>query len=133
MTAEIGHIPNIERNNTSALLSWTIYRLAKHNHVQSQLQQEVDSVLGESTIPTEQMIDDMPYLDKVLKEVLRLHPSVPIVERVAAKEGQLPDGNTIKAGESVVSNIYCMQRWPAYWGRFAADFIPNRYECCVTF
>lgn len=118
----------ISRNTTAMFMSWTLYRLAKHNHVQTQLQEEIDAILGSCEVPTDEMLERLPVLDKVLNEVLRLHPTVSFVERVATRDDQLPDGTLIKAGDVVVSNVYSMQRWPAYWGRFAADFIPNRHE-----
>jgi cytochrome P450 len=119
--------PTPRSDAVMSFLSWSIYRLAKHNHIQTQFRAEAAEVLGNEDIPTDPMLKKMPVLDRILEEVLRLHPPVPYVDRVALKDDKLPDGTLIKAGDVVTLHLYCLQRFPSYWGRFASGFIPNRF------
>lgn len=59
------------------MLSFTFYLLLKHPRVMEKLREEVDSVLG-YRYPTVHDIPKLQYLDQVLKESLRLHPTAPV-------------------------------------------------------
>jgi len=59
------------------MLSYTFYLLLKHPTVLKKLRDEVDSVLG-FRYPTIHDIPKLQYLDQVLKESIRLHPTAPV-------------------------------------------------------
>jgi cytochrome P450 / NADPH-cytochrome P450 reductase len=59
------------------MLSFTFYELLKNPNVLRKLRQEIDSVL-EYRIPTVRDIPNLHYLDQVMKESLRLHPTAPV-------------------------------------------------------
>ena len=46
--------------------------------VQRKAQAEIDRVIGNSRLPVYSDQDELPYLDAVLKEVLRWHPVTPL-------------------------------------------------------
>jgi hypothetical protein len=58
----------------SGTISWALHALARHPQMQSKLRTECQ-VYGES-LPFEQL-DQLPYLDAVVMEVLRVYPSLP--------------------------------------------------------
>ncbi|MBI1293962.1 cytochrome P450 [bacterium] len=58
---------------TAAALTWTWYLLAQHPHVMAQLRAELDGVLGERQISFADL-NQLPYLEAVVKETLRLYP-----------------------------------------------------------
>jgi cytochrome P450 len=47
-------------------------------NVQRKAQAEIDRVVGNSRLPDYSDHDELPYLQAVLKEVLRWHPVVPL-------------------------------------------------------
>jgi cytochrome P450 len=46
--------------------------------VQRKAQAEIDRVIGNSRLPDYSDQDELPYVDAVLKEVLRWHPVTPL-------------------------------------------------------
>ena len=71
-------------DTTTSGISFTILQLAKHQDVQQKLYEEIDTVLGESAktiVLTNALLQELKYLDLVIKESLRLVPPVPFVGR----------------------------------------------------
>ena len=65
-------------DSTSALLSWTMHLLAQHPDAARRVMKESDEVLSGRTATW----DDVPkleYMNRVLKESLRLYPPVPLL------------------------------------------------------
>lgn len=127
------------RDTTACCLTWTFRLLARHPWVLDKLRMEIESItrLGEdATIPTREHLKKMRYLDLVLKEVLRLYPSVPANSRVALKTTTLPvgggrDGQSpilIRKGEVVGYCVYAMHRRTDLYGNDASEFRPERWE-----
>ena len=80
-------------------------------------------------------LNALPYLDMVLREVLRLHPPVPASIRVATHEDNIPlnepftdrsgevrDSIKIDAGSHVVIHILGLNRMKSLWGGDAFEF-----------
>ena len=60
---------------SSNTLGLTSYHIATHPDVQEKLQQEIDSVwTDEEQLPTYETVNELPYLDMVISETLRLYP-----------------------------------------------------------
>ena len=61
---------------TSVTLSLTCFFLATNPEVQEKLQHEIDSVWTNSEeMPSYDTVRELPYLDMVIAETLRLHPT----------------------------------------------------------
>ena len=73
-----------EGHDTSSVsLSWTLYLLGLYPEMQIRIQQELDAIFGDE-IDRDITSDDMKrmeYLECVIKESLRLFPSVPFIAR----------------------------------------------------
>ncbi|KAK8508353.1 hypothetical protein V6N12_019532 [Hibiscus sabdariffa] len=68
--------------------------LMNHPNVTEKAQKEIDSVVGRNRILEESDMENLPYLQAVVKETLRLHPGGPLVwtletrkEPVSRREG----------------------------------------------
>jgi cytochrome P450 len=103
------------------------------------LRNEVEGLVGlgkHAPQPTRVDLKKMRYLDLVLKEVLRLYPSVPVNSRAALKTTTLPleggpDGQSpilVRKGEAVGYCVYAMHRRTDIYGEDALDFRPERWE-----
>lgn len=67
---------------TAAAITWTLFCLGNDLGIQEKVHQELDVVFGYSTEPaTSKEIAQLHYLGRVIKETLRLYPSVPIASR----------------------------------------------------
>lgn len=64
-------------------MTWAIHLIGRHSDVQDRIHAELDEVLGKDTgrIISMEDIKKLEYLEMVIKESLRLFPSVPIMGR----------------------------------------------------
>jgi cytochrome P450 len=116
--------------------------LARHPNVLSNLRAEVELISGlgqDTSLPTCEQLKKIKYLDLVLKEVLRLYPSVPVNSCAALKTTILPvdggsDGQSpvlVRKGETVGYCIYVMHRRKDLHGEDSMQFVSERWEDCT--
>ncbi|XP_072940755.1 cytochrome P450 4C1-like [Epargyreus clarus] len=116
--------------DTSAVaICYTLMLLGKYPKIQMKLFEELDEVFGESDRPLEKDdLQKLKYLDRVVKESLRLFPPVPFIIRKVLEDIKLPSsGYTLPAGCGVVVSIWGAHRDPRYWGPDAEMFDPDRF------
>ncbi|KAL4864886.1 cytochrome P450 [Aspergillus spectabilis] len=65
-------------DTTVSTLSTFFLDMALHPYIQKRAQEELDSLLGRSTLPTFVDREKLPYINAVIKESLRWHPVAPI-------------------------------------------------------
>lgn len=109
---------------TATCLSWACYLLGQHPAVLATVQQEIDQVIG-TRQPTYADLAAMKYLDLVLFESLRLYPPSWRLSRVAVADDVI-DGFQIRAGQSVLTLVYLIQRHPGLWSE-PTSFHPERF------
>jgi cytochrome P450 len=113
--------------DTSAnTVEWAIAELLRHPHCAKKLQAELDEVVGKDRIVTESDIPNLPYLNALLKEVLRLYPPFPLCVTHVALEDTTVGGFDFVAGTRLCVNIYAIQRDPKWWER-PLEFDPERF------
>lgn len=80
-------------DTTTSGIAFTLFCLAKHPRVQANVLKEIHEVMGEdkTTPMTLHMLNDLHYLDLVLKEVLRLYPPVPIIGRAIEEDLEISE------------------------------------------
>ncbi|KAF2711611.1 cytochrome P450 alkane hydroxylase [Pleomassaria siparia CBS 279.74] len=124
------------RDTTACLLSWTFFLLIRHPNVLLKLRAEIASTLTQNSSITRANLLQMPYLQNVLKETLRLYPPVPVNTRTALRTTILPTGGgpdrtspvLIPKGSSVAFSVYAMHRRPDLYGTDAEIFRPERWD-----
>ncbi|XP_020084747.1 cytochrome P450 704C1-like [Ananas comosus] len=124
------------RDTTAGTLSWLLYMLCKHPHVQEKVAQEVREAIGIkdnaamdefAACLTEEAINQMQYLHASLTETLRLYPAVPLDAKCCFSDDTLPDGFDVKKGDMVNYQPYPMGRMKFLWGEDAEEFRPERW------
>lgn len=111
-------------DTSTALLAWVLLLLGQHPAVLAQVRAEVDQVLG-TRPPTVEHLDQLPLLDQVIKETLRLYPPIHIGNRQT--KGDIQVGNYhIPGNTRVMMSIYLSHRHPAHWPHPNA-FCPERF------
>lgn len=70
-------------DTTTSGIAFCIYNLAKHPEVQQKAFEEIRDVIGDDVNKkvTQKDLNDLHYLELVIKETLRLYPSVPVYGR----------------------------------------------------
>ena len=90
---------------TASTLTWTVFLLAQHPTIMGQLTDELDHVLG-GNAPTREQISQLPLLERVIKESMRILPPVPFTIR-AADEDAIPIGPlTLSHGTRVICSHF---------------------------
>lgn len=102
-----------EGHDTTAMaLSWTLFLLGHHKEVQERLWIEVDNMFETQLQDSDLELDHLKklkYLDCVIKEALRLCPSVPFIGRQTKTKLQL-GGYTVPPGSVIFVLIYQLHR-----------------------
>lgn len=123
-----------EGHDTTAVgISWALYMIGLHQHVQDKVCEELDDIFGTDT-ERDATMDDvrrMKYLECVLKESLRLFPSVPLIGR-QLQEDWTYEGVNFPKGTICTIFIYALHRDPKTFPK-PQEFIPERFlpENCI--
>jgi cytochrome P450 len=116
-------------DTSTALLSWTLYLLGSHPDVMRRARQEVDNLLGTSE-PTMEEINQLLYLEQVIKETLRLYPPIHIGNRMANTDLNL-QGCPVPEGSRVMLSYYLTHRDERSWEQIE-QFNPERFDRKTT-
>ncbi|XP_058049878.1 cytochrome P450 4V2 isoform X2 [Ahaetulla prasina] len=113
-------------DTTAAALSWAIYLLARHPEIQRKVHNELDEVFGDSDHHiTMEDLKKLRYLECVIKEALRLFPSVPLFGRILNEDCYIR-GYKIPKGTDVIILPYALHRDPDNFPE-PEDFRPERF------
>lgn len=112
-------------DTSTATLAWTLLQLGRHPQMLVHVQEEVDQVCG-GELPSEEMVAQFTFLDKVIKETLRLYPPIHVGNRFALEDLCL-SGYEIAQGTRVMLSIYLTHRNGALWEE-PEIFEPQRFD-----
>ncbi|NP_001289203.1 beta-amyrin 24-hydroxylase-like [Cicer arietinum] len=101
-------------NGPASVLEWALAELIRNPQVFKKAREEIDSVVGKERLVKESDIPNLPYLQAVVKETLRLHPPTPIFAREAIRSCQV-DGYDIPEHSKIFINAWAIGRDPNYW------------------
>lgn len=115
-------------NTSNTTLANTLLLLAMNPNAQNTLYDELKSVSKSfQEHVSEETITQMPYLDLVIKETLRLMPLIFILTRVVTKSLKLKK-YTLPAGTELVIPILKNHIDGKIWGDDALEFRPERFR-----
>lgn len=98
--------------------------LFNHPAVLAKLSGEIDSVVGSSRLVNESDVPNLPYLQAIVKETLRLHTPGALLRRTCSADCKI-NGYDVKAGTKILVNAHAIMHDPDTW----TD--PNRfYHSC---
>jgi len=115
---------------TSGLLSFAVYFLLQNPEVLARAYEEVDRVLGPDggAPPTYAQVNQLTYLDQVLKESLRLWPTAPVFALSPHKDTMIGGQYRMKKPYQIVVLTPMLHRDPAVWGERAEVFDPDHFS-----
>ncbi|XP_014676594.1 PREDICTED: LOW QUALITY PROTEIN: cytochrome P450 4C1-like [Priapulus caudatus] len=109
-------------DTTAVGISWNMYTIGRNPDVQKKIQEELHSIFGTYRACK------MNYLERVMKETLRLYPSVPAVSRMLDSDETI-GGYLVPKGTTVQMAQYTIQHSPNEYPdpeRFDPDrFLPE--------
>jgi cytochrome P450 len=113
-------------DTSTSTLTFMMHELARHPDVVERLWEEQDRVLGGEAPDIDRLEREMPYLDMVLDEVLRLYPPAWIGPRRAVRDFEF-GGHRVSRGAYVNYCSWASHRIPEVFPEPEA-FIPERFE-----
>ncbi|CCM05371.1 uncharacterized protein FIBRA_07587 [Fibroporia radiculosa] len=130
---------------TSNATAWALFALSQAPEVQQKLREEIMNIPTEN--PSMDELSELPYLDAVVRETMRVHAPVPVTVRIATKDdviplhtpftdvhGKIHDSVSVSEGTYIDIPILAVNRSKALWGEDAFEFklrrsrLPERWE-----
>ncbi|KAJ0978984.1 hypothetical protein J5N97_014458 [Dioscorea zingiberensis] len=113
-------------DTSSIIVEWALAEMIKNPTILKNLQSEMDIVIGRDRPLEESDIPDLPYLQAVCKEALRLHSSTPLSIPHFSFEPCDVEGYHIPANTRLLINIWAIGRDPNVW-ESPLEFDPTRF------
>ncbi|KAJ7167773.1 cytochrome P450 [Mycena filopes] len=118
-------------DTTSTMLSNTFYFLLTHPESYKRLQSEVDEAFPNKEPIDAALLSNLPYLNAVIKEALRLYPPLSTSLQRAPTPGSgskaLTESFVISEGTAIVIPPYTLHRDPRYFSPSPEKFMPERW------
>lgn len=113
---------------TTNLLCHCLLFLAMHPKIQSRVRQEILKQFPNEDEPVNyEGLNALSYTDMVIKETLRLAPSIGTLIRTTSGKVEIDEGLTIPTGYDIIISIIAMHRQKNIWGPDADSFNPNHF------
>ncbi|KAK1412894.1 hypothetical protein QVD17_34482 [Tagetes erecta] len=113
--------------DTSALsIEWALAELINHPDVMKKAVEEIDRFVGKNRLLQESDIPNLPYLQAIVKESLRLHPAGPLILRLSTQDCTVC-GYHIPANTTILINAWSLGRDSTHWEN-PLEFNPERFE-----
>ncbi|KAI9443950.1 cytochrome P450 [Lactarius indigo] len=124
---------------SSTAIAWTLFVLSCHPAIQTTLRAELRTC--PTDMPTMDQLNALPYLDGVVREVLRLYAPVSTTQRIAMHDAEIPLRKPFKdkrgimqssirlsKGDTIAIPIHLLNCSTEIWGEDANEFRPERWE-----
>ncbi|KAL6446196.1 hypothetical protein ACFW04_001078 [Cataglyphis niger] len=109
-------------DTTAVAITWTLFLLGNNFEHQEKVHEELEEVFKDLKTPASlKELSQLKYLDRIIKETLRLFPSVPMITRKLTKDIKM-DGYTLPKGVTVILAINLLHKNPEVWSD------PNKFD-----
>lgn len=113
-------------DTAASSMEWAMAELMKNPDIIKKAMEELDRVIGPERWVEEEDMANLPYLDAVIKEALRLHPAATLLAPHLAMEDCQVKQYNISKGTIVMINTWSMGRDPTVWDS-PEEFRPERF------
>ncbi|XP_078165715.1 flavonoid 3'-monooxygenase CYP75B137-like [Carex rostrata] len=113
-------------DTTSTAIEWAMAEIIKKPNILKKVQDELIQVVGKDKLVEESHLPQLPFLSCVIKEILRLHPILPLLIPRRPSSPCTIDGYLIPEGTRVFVNAWAIQRDPSQW-KDPLEFKPERF------
>ena len=98
------------------LLEWILARMVLHPEIQLKAQAEIENIVGSSRVVSDSDIPNLPYLQAIVKECLRVHPPGPLLSwaRLAIHDVHVGD-HFVPAGTTAMVNMWAITHDEKVW------------------
>lgn len=126
--SEVDTFMSAGQDTSSATIQFALQLIGNHPEVQTKIHEELDTIYGDSPDREIKFEDlrEMKYLEKCIKETLRLFPPVLFIARQITEEFKIK-GRTIPPGTTCLVLHYVLHRDPKYFPN-PEVFNPDRFS-----
>eukprot|EP00468_Gymnochlora_sp_CCMP2014_P003756 CAMPEP_0167757978 /NCGR_PEP_ID=MMETSP0110_2-20121227/10219_1 /TAXON_ID=629695 /ORGANISM="Gymnochlora sp., Strain CCMP2014" /LENGTH=353 /DNA_ID=CAMNT_0007644215 /DNA_START=494 /DNA_END=1552 /DNA_ORIENTATION=+ len=129
---DIHDVMGAGHETTANTLSTALWEIAMHPEVGEKIRKELEAVTGlgkDARLPTYDDFEEgrLPYTTAVVKESLRLYPSIPLFVREVENDDVLPGNMKIHGGDVVFMSAYALGRTERFWDD-TLTFDPDRFS-----
>ncbi|CAL9179755.1 unnamed protein product [Musa hybrid cultivar] len=115
--------------DTSAVtMEWAMCLLLIHPEVLHAARAELDAKIGQGRMVEEEDIPNLPYLNCIITETLRLYPAVPLLVPHESSQDCTVGGYDVPRGTMLLTNAWAIHRDPNTWDE-PEEFKPERFQC----
>ncbi|GLJ29864.1 hypothetical protein SUGI_0590240 [Cryptomeria japonica] len=111
---------------TSSTVEWAMAELLQNPEIMKRAQEELKQAVGLDHRVEESHLSRLPYMDAIVKETLRLHPTVPLLVPHSPDKTCQISGYVIPKGAEIMINVWKIQRNPEVW-KNPLVFDPERF------
>ncbi|KAJ7606317.1 cytochrome P450 [Mycena rosella] len=124
---------------TSTATAWALHALSMNRSAQTKLREELLGLPSDN--PTMDALNSLPYLEKVVRETMRVHSPVgftirmamdddviPLSKQYVDRRGKVYDSITVRRGTVIRIPIAAVHSDKDIWGDDAAEFRPDRWD-----
>ncbi|KAF4037715.1 Cytochrome P450 [Phytophthora infestans] len=120
------------KDSVAHSIGWFIVNMNRYPDVLRSIREEMKQKLpglltGEIQVPTSAQVQELVYLEAVVRENIRLYPSTGFIMRQATEATTLVDGTFVDKEVSILLPSYANARNPRTWGKDAHAFKPERF------
>uniref|UniRef100_A0A5B7BMZ4 Flavonoid 3'-monooxygenase n=1 Tax=Davidia involucrata TaxID=16924 RepID=A0A5B7BMZ4_DAVIN len=113
-------------DTSATIVEWAMSELLKQPHLIKKATEELDRVIGRERWVEERDIPQLPYIDAIMKETMRLHPVAVMLAPHLALEDCNVAGYDICKGTRILINTWSIGRDPTLWDA-PEEFCPERF------
>ncbi|XP_071733298.1 cytochrome P450 81Q32-like [Rutidosis leptorrhynchoides] len=114
-------------DTSSVTIEWAMSLLLNHPDVLEKARIEIDKYIGQERLVQETDPPNLPYIQCIVNETLRLYPAAPILVPHEASEDCTIGGFDVARGTMVLINAWAIHRDPTIWDD-SLSFKPERFE-----
>ncbi|PKU68247.1 cytochrome P450 81E8-like [Dendrobium catenatum] len=114
-------------DTSSNTIEWAISLLLNNPKQLVKATEEIDEQVGHNRLLEETDLINLPYLNCIINETLRLYPAGPLLVPHESREDCTVGGYHIPCGTMLIVNAYAIQRDPKIWPE-PTKFCPERFQ-----
>ncbi|PON94073.1 Cytochrome P450, E-class, group I [Trema orientale] len=111
---------------SATTIDWAMAEMIRNPRIMRKAQEEVREVFSRKGSIDETGLSEMKYLKSVVKETMRIHPSLPFLLPRESREKCEINGYEIPAKTRIIVNAWAIGRDPKYWIQ-PESFMPERF------
>ncbi|KAJ7949126.1 putative Cytochrome P450 [Quillaja saponaria] len=112
-------------NSSASVMEWTLAEFIENPSIFQKARKEIDSVVGKNRLVRQSDIPNLPYLQAVVKETMRLHPPAPFFPRESTRGCKI-GGYDVPANATLIVNEWAISRDGNYWDN-PLEYNPERF------